>query len=142
MQNYLLFAAKFEHESAAFSFLSFSLFSCLASILRSSSFKKIEIMFKSKRISLIMSTVENEEFSCYAIALKHKMNRMIIRRRLKEKRIMKKFSKNRQLFFEQEETIILKFVNQFTELRFSLRCYMIEKKSIFCFESEEFRISR
>ncbi len=89
-----------------------------------------------------MSTVENEEFSCYAIALKHKMNRMIIRRRLKEKRIMKKFSKNRQLFFEQEETIILKFVNQFTELRFSLRCYMIEKKSIFCFESEEFRISR
>jgi hypothetical protein len=63
--------------------------------LRSSSFKKIEIMFKSKRISLIVSTVENEKLSCHAIALRHEVNKMIIRKRLKEKRIMKEFSKNR-----------------------------------------------
>jgi hypothetical protein len=98
--------------------------------LRSSSLKKIEIMFKSKRISLIVSTVKNEELSCHAIALRHEVSRMIIRRRLKEKRIMKEFSKNRQLLFEQEETIIFRFVNQFTELRFLLKYYMIEEKVI------------
>jgi hypothetical protein len=98
--------------------------------LRSSSLKKIEIMFKSKRISLIVSTVENEELSCHAIVLRHEVSRMIIRRRLKEKRTMKEFSKNRQLLFEQEETIILRFVNQFTELRFFFRYYMIEEKVI------------
>jgi hypothetical protein len=130
LQNYLLLIAEFEHKSAALSFLSFSLFNCLVSVLRSSSLKKIEIMFKSKRISLIVSTVENEELSCHAIALRHEVSRMIIRRRLKEKRTMKEFSKNRQLLFEQEETIILKFVNQFTELRFLLRYYMIEEKVI------------
>ncbi len=130
LQNYLLLAAESEHESAALSSSSFSLSNCLASVLRSSSLKKIEIMFKSKRISLIVSTVENEELSCHAIVLRHEVSRMIIRRRLKEKRTMKEFSKNRQLLFEQEETIILRFVNQFTELRFFFRYYMIEEKVI------------
>jgi hypothetical protein len=137
LQNYLLFAAKFKHESATFSSSFFSLFNYLASVLRSSSFKKIEIMSKSKRIFLTVSTVENEKLSCHAIALRHEVSRMIIRRRLKEKRIMKEFSKNRQLFFEQEETIILKFVNQFIELRFSFNYYMIKEKIILLLRKRE-----
>ncbi len=71
LQNYLLLAAEFEHEFATFSSSSSSLSNCLVSVLRSSSLKKIEIMFKSKRISLIVSTIENEELSCHAIALRH-----------------------------------------------------------------------
>ncbi len=137
LQNYLLLTAKSEHESAALFFSSSSLSNCLASVLRFSSLKKIEIMFKSKRISLIVSTVENEELSCHAIALRHEVNKMIIRRRLKEKRTMKEFSKNRQLLFEQEETIILKFVNQFIELKFFLKYYMIEEKVILLLRKRE-----
>jgi hypothetical protein len=84
-----------------------------------------------------VSTVENEELSCHAIALRHEVNKMIIRRRLKEKRTMKEFSKNRQLLFEQEETIILKFVNQFIELKFFLKYYMIEEKVILLLRKRE-----
>ncbi len=57
LQNYLLLAAKSETDSATFSSLSSSLFSCFASVLKSSSLKKIKIMLKSKRISLTMTTV-------------------------------------------------------------------------------------
>ncbi len=128
LQNYLLLAAEHDIESSAFSSSSSSLFSSLISILRSSSFKKIEIMFSSKRLSLTVSTVENEKLSCRAIALRHEVNRKIIDKRLKENRIMKDFSKNRQLFSDQEEKIIHEFVNQFIELRFLFRIYMIKEK--------------
>jgi hypothetical protein len=87
-------------------------------------------MLKSKRESLTVSTVQNEELSCRAIALRHEVSRMIILRRLKEERTMNDFSKDRQLLFDQEETIILKFVDEFIALRFSLRLYMIEEKVI------------
>ncbi len=130
LQNYLLLAADSEIESAAFSSSFFSLFSCLASVLESSSSKKIKSMLKSKRESLTVSTVQNEELSCRAIALRHEVSRMIILRRLKEERTMNDFSKDRQLLFDQEETIILKFVDEFIALRFSLRLYMIEEKVI------------
>jgi hypothetical protein len=80
---------------------------------------------------LIVSTIENEKLSCCAIALKHEINRKIIDKRLKENRIMKNFSKNRQLLFDQEEKILLEFVNQFIELRFLFRIYMIEEKILF-----------
>ncbi len=100
LQNYLFFAAKSEHDFAAFFFSSSSLFNCFASILRFSSFKKIKIMLKSKRISLTVTTIQNDEFSCHAIALKHEVCKKIIDNRLKEKRIMKDFSKNRQLFID------------------------------------------
>ncbi len=128
LQNYLLFAAKHDIEFAAFSSSSSSLSSCLTSVLRSSSLKKIEIMLSSKRLSLIVSTVENEKLSCRAIALRHEVSRKIIDKRLKENRTMKDFSKNRQLLSDQKEKILLEFVNQFIELRFSLRIYMIEEK--------------
>ncbi len=95
LQNYLLLAAKHDIEFATFSFSSSSLFNCLISALRSSSLKKIEIMFSSKRLSLTVSTVENKKLSCRAIALRHEVSRKIIDKRLKEKRIMKDFSKNR-----------------------------------------------
>ncbi len=137
LHNYLLLAAKHEIESAALSFSSSSLFSCLTSILRSSSLKKIEIMLSSKRLSLTVSAVENEELSCRAIALRHEVSKKIIDRRLKENRIMKDFSKNRQLLFDQEEKIILEFVNQFIELRFSLRIYMIKGKALLLLQKRE-----
>jgi hypothetical protein len=130
LQNYLLLAAKSEHDSAAFSSSFSSLFSCLASVLKSSSFKKIKIMLKSKRISLTVTTVQNDELSCHAIALRHEMCKRIIDNRLKEKRTMKDFSKNRQLFIDQEEAIILEFVNDFIDLRFFFRLYMIKEKVI------------
>jgi hypothetical protein len=57
-------------------------------------------MLKSKRISLTVTTIQNDEFSCHAIALKHEVCKKIIDNRLKEKRIMKDFSKNRQLFID------------------------------------------
>jgi ribosomal protein L32 len=115
LQNYLLIAAEFEHEFAASSSSSSSLSSCLASVLKSSSSKKIKILLKSKRISLIVTTVQNEELSCHAIALRHEVCEKIVHNRLKEKRTMKNFSKDRQLLFDQEETIILRFVDQFIE---------------------------
>ncbi len=130
LQNYLLLAARSETDSAALSSSSSSLFSCLASVLKSSSFKKIKIMLKSKRISLTVTTVQNDELSCHAIALRHEVCRRIIDNRLKEKRTMKDFSKNRQLLTDQEEVIILEFVNDFIALRFLLRLYMIEEKVI------------
>jgi hypothetical protein len=130
LQNYLLLAAKFEHDSAAFSSLFSSLFSCLASILRFSSLKKIKIMLKPKRIFLIVTIVQNDELSCHAIALRHEMCRKIIDNRFKEKRTMKDFSKNRQLFIDQEKAIILEFVNDLIDLRFFLELYMIEEKII------------
>jgi hypothetical protein len=85
-------------------------------------------MLKSKRESLIVTTIQNERLSCRAIALRHEVSRMTILKRLKEDRIINEFAKNRQLFFEQEKTIILKFVNEFIALKFSLKKYMIEKK--------------
>ncbi len=128
LQNYLLLAAESESESAVFSFSSSSLSNCLASILKSSSLKKIKSRFKSKRLSLTVTTVQNEKLSSHAIALRHEVCEKIVRNRVKEKRIMKNYSKNRQLFFDQEETIILRFVNEFIALRFSLRKYMIKEK--------------
>ncbi len=130
LQNYLLLATESEIEFAALSFSSSSLFNCLASVLESSSLKKIKSMLKSKRISLTVSTVQNEKLSCHAIALRHEMCEKIVDNRLKEKRTMKDFSKNCQLLFDQEETIILRFVNEFIALRFSFRLYMIEEKVI------------
>jgi hypothetical protein len=109
-------------------------------VLKSSSLKKIKSMLKSKRESLTVTTVQNEEFSCRAIVLKHEVSKMILLKRLKENRIMKKFSKNRQLFFEQEETIILRFVNEFIALRFFLRIYMIEEKVILLLRKREVSI--
>ncbi len=128
LQNYLLFAAESESESAILFSSSSSLFSCLASVLKSSSFKKIKSMFKSKRLSLTVTTVQNEKLSSHAIALRHEMCEKIVRSRVKEKRTMKDYSKNRQLFSDQEKTIILKFVNEFIALRFLFRKYMIEEK--------------
>jgi hypothetical protein len=75
-----------------------------------------------------VTTVQNEKLSSHAIALRHEVCEKIVRNRVKEKRIMKNYSKNRQLFFDQEETIILRFVNEFIALRFSLRKYMIKEK--------------
>jgi hypothetical protein len=137
LQNYLLFAAKSEHDFAALSSSSSSLFSCLASVLRSSSLKKIKIMLKSKRISLTVTTVQNDELSCHAIALRHEVCRRIIDNRLKEKRTMKDFSKNRQLFIDQKKAIILEFVNDFIDLKFSFRLYMIEEKVILLFQKRK-----
>jgi hypothetical protein len=71
LQNYLLFAAEHEIESAAFFFSSSLLSNYLTSVLKFSSLKKIEIMLSSKRLSLIVSTIENEKFSCRAIVLRH-----------------------------------------------------------------------
>jgi hypothetical protein len=99
-------------------------------------------MFKSKRESLIVTTVQNEKLSCRAIVLRHEVSKMIILKRLKEKRIMNDFSKNRQLLFEQEETIILKFVNQFIALRFFFRIYMIEKKVILLLQKRQISKSK
>ncbi len=133
LQNYLLFAANSETKSATSFFSFFSLFSCFASILESSSSKKIKNMLKSKREFLTVSTVQNEEFSCRAIVLKHEVSKMIILRRLKKERTMNDFLKDHQLFFDQEEMIILKFVNEFIALRFSFRLYIIEEKVILLF---------
>jgi hypothetical protein len=130
LQNYLLLAANSEIEFAALSSSFSSLFNCLASILKSSSFKKIKIMLKSKRETLIVTTIQNEKLLCRAIVLRHEMNKMIFRKQLKEKHIMNDFSKNRQLLFEQEETIILEFVNQYIKLKFFFRRYMIKEKAI------------
>jgi hypothetical protein len=88
-------------------------------------------MFKSKRISLTVTTVQNDELSCHAIVLRHEVCKRIIDNRLKKKRIMKDFSKNRQLFIDQEKAIILEFVNDFIDLRFFFKLYMIEEKVIF-----------
>jgi hypothetical protein len=77
-----------------------------------------------------VTTVQNDELSCHAIALRHEVCRKIIDNRLKKKRTMKDFSKNRQLFTDQEEAIILEFVNDFIDLRFSLKLYMIEEKVV------------
>jgi hypothetical protein len=77
--------------------------SCLASVLRSSSFKKIKIMFKSKRLSLTVTTIQNDELTCHAIALRHEVNKITLRNRLQEKRAMTDFSKNRQLLFDQKK---------------------------------------
>ncbi len=140
LQKFLFLAANFEIEFTVFSSSSSSLFNCLASVLKSSSLKKIKSMLKSKRESLTVTTVQNEEFSCRAIVLKHEVSKMILLKRLKENRIMKKFSKNRQLFFEQEETIILRFVNEFIALRFFLRIYMIEEKVILLLRKREVSI--
>ncbi len=128
LQKYLFLVANFEIEFKVFFSSSSSLFSCLASVLKSSSLKKIKNMLKSKRESLIVTTIQNERLSCRAIALRHEVSRMTILKRLKEDRIINEFAKNRQLFFEQEKTIILKFVNEFIALKFSLKKYMIEKK--------------
>jgi hypothetical protein len=62
--------------------------------------------------------------------------REIIDNRLKEKRIMKDFSKNRQLFIDQAKTIILKFVNDFIALKFLFRLYKIEEKVILLFQKQ------
>ncbi len=56
---------------------------------------------------------------------------------MKEKRIIKDYLKNRQLFFEQKETIILKFVNEFIALRFSFRKYMIKEKVLLLLRKRE-----
>ncbi len=87
-----------------------------------------------------MTTVQNEELSCHAIALRHEVCEKIVHNRLKKKRIMKDFSKNRQLFFDQEETIILRFVNQFIELEFFLRIYMIKEKVILLLQKRRISI--
>ncbi len=50
-------------------------------------------MLKSKRLSLTVTTVQNEKLSSHAIALKHEMCEKIVRNRVKEKRIMKDYSK-------------------------------------------------
>ncbi len=128
LQKYLLLVADSEIESTALSSSSLSLSSCLASVLESSSLKKIKSMLKSKRESLTVTTIQNERLSCRAIALRHEVSRMTILRRLKEDRTINEFAKNRQLLFEQEKTIILRFVDEFIALRFSLRKYMIEEK--------------
>jgi transposase len=106
-------------------------------VLKSSSSKKIKSIFKSKRESLIMTTVLNEELSCRAIALRHEVSRMTLLKWLKEERTMNDFSKNRQLLSKQEETIILRFVDEFIALRFFLRIYMIEEKVIFLLRKRE-----
>ncbi len=120
-----------------FFFSSSSLSNCLTSVLKSSSLKKIKNMFKSKRISLTVSTVESKKLSVRAIVLRHEVSRKIIDKRLKEDRTMKDFSKKRQLFSDQKETIILRFVDQFIELRFLFRIYMIEEKIIFLLQKRE-----
>jgi hypothetical protein len=84
-----------------------------------------------------VTTVQNDELSCHAIALRHEVCRRIIDNRLKEKRIMKDFSKNCQLFTDQEEAIILEFVNDFIALKFSFRLYMIEKKVVLLLQKRE-----
>ncbi len=103
LQNYLLLAANSEIEFAVLLSSSSSLSSCLASVLRSSSFKKIKIMFKSKRLSLTVTTIQNDELTCHAIALRHEVNKITLRNRLQEKRAMTDFSKNRQLLFDQKK---------------------------------------
>jgi hypothetical protein len=128
LQNYLLLAAESEFKSAALFFSSSSLFNCLALVLRFSSFKKIKSILKSKRLFLIVTTIQNEKLLFHAIVLRHEVCEKIVHNRVKEKRIMKSYSKNRQLFFNQEETIIFKFVNEFIALKFSFRKYMIEGK--------------
>ncbi len=134
LKNYLLLAARSETEFAALFSSSSSLFSCFASVLKLFSLKKIKITIKSKRISLIMSTIQREELSCQVVVLRYEVSRKIVINRLKEKRTMKDYSKNRQLLFEQEETIILRFVDQFIVLRFFFRLYMIEEKVILLFQ--------
>ncbi len=84
-----------------------------------------------------MLTVQNEKLRCRAIVLRHEVSRMIILRRLKKKRVMNDFSKNRQLLFDQEETIILRFVDEFIALKFSLEIYMIEEKIILLLRERE-----
>ncbi len=137
LQDYLLLAANFEIEFAALFSSSSSLFSCPASVLNSFSSKNFKSMTKSKRLSLTVSTVQNQKLSIRAIVLRHEVSRMTIRRRLKEKRIMNDYSKNRQLLFDQEEIVILKFVNQFIKLRFFFRLYMIEEKVILLLQQRE-----
>ncbi len=137
LQNYLLLATKSEIEFAALSSSSSSLFNYFASVLKSSSLKKIKNMLKSKRLFLTVSTIQNEKLSCHAIILRHEVCEKIVDNRLKEKRTMKDFSKNRQLFFDQEETIILKFVDEFIALRFSFRLYMIKEKIILLLQKRD-----
>ncbi len=55
--------------------------------------------------------IQNDEFTCHAIVLRHKVNRITFRNQLQEKRVMTNFSKNRQLFFDQKEKIILELMN-------------------------------
>jgi hypothetical protein len=77
-----------------------------------------------------VSAVQNGELSCHAAALRHGVSRKTVANRLKGKRTMKDCSKNRQLLSDQEETVILRFVDQFTELEFLFRLYMIEEKAV------------
>ncbi len=90
-------------------------------------------MLKSKRLFLIVTTIRNKKFSFHAIALRYKTCEKFVHNKDKKKRIIKDFSKNRQLFFDQKETIIFRFVNEFIALKFSFGKYLIKEKALLLF---------
>jgi hypothetical protein len=58
-----------------------------------------------------------------------KINRVIVKRCLEDKRNMTEFEISRQLLSIDEKTVVLRFIDDFIALSFSSRVLMIEEKT-------------
>jgi hypothetical protein len=114
-----------EHASCcSFSSLSRNLVSVWESFL----LKKMRIRSNSERLILIVKKFQNEISIVRTAAQKYDVCRNIIINKNRVKRIIFEFFMNRQLLSSHKEKIILKFVNNFIELRFFLRLFMLKEK--------------
>ncbi len=89
----------------------------------------MRIESKIERLILIVKKFQNEISIVKTTVKKYKVCRnIIINNKSRVKRIMTEYFMNRQLLASHEEETILKFVNDFTALRFSPRLSMLKEK--------------
>ena len=139
--EFLMLIVSFEDDVPLSTLLSSSLINHLISMYefssfkkKYSSFKKFKLLFKSKRIFLTVVVVQKDQMSIHATARMYETSRKIIKNRFDEKRIMTEFSKHRQLFSSNEETIIFRLIDSFAVMEFSVRLIMLKEKILFFFK--------
>jgi hypothetical protein len=102
-----------------------SLFIDLVFAFESSSSKKSQLLSRNERLALIVALVQNENCSVRRVVTMFEINRVIVKRRLEDKRSMTKFEVARQLLSIDEKTVILCFIDDFIALKFSSRLFML-----------------
>lgn len=92
--------------------------------------KRLKLLPRAERTSLAVAAVQENKMSARAAATMYGANRKTIKNRLDGKRTMTEYSEDRQLLTADEETAILRFIDNFAALGFPLRLHMLEEKAL------------
>jgi hypothetical protein len=127
------FVVEDNESTHSFSFL----FIDLVSAFESSSSKRSQLLSRNEKLALIIALVQNKNCSVRRVVTMFEINRVIVKRRLEDKRSMTEFEITRQLLSIDEKTVILRFINDFIALSFSSRLFIIKEKTYLFFRHRD-----